>query len=93
MTTLPKALQEKGRQLDVAFKDNTVERQRRVVARRVVVPGSNVVDLVHDLLRKRKTSDPSVGNSSGARCVQQTYPWNWSEILLGCDTYSNGNEH
>ena len=24
----------------------------------VVVPGSNVVDLVHDLLRKRKTSDP-----------------------------------
>ena len=30
VTTLPKALQEKG----VAFKDNTVERQRRVVARR-----------------------------------------------------------
>ena len=24
----------------------------------MVVPGSNVVDLVHDLLRKRKTSDP-----------------------------------
>ena len=24
----------------------------------VVVPGSNMVDLVHDLLRKRQTSDP-----------------------------------
>ena len=24
----------------------------------MVVPGSNVVDFVHDLLRKRKTSDP-----------------------------------
>ena len=40
-----------------------------------------------------KRLTPSVGNSSGARCVQQTYPWNWSEILLGGDTYSNGNEH
>ena len=36
---------------------------------------------------------PSVGNSSGTRCVQQTYPWNWSEMLLGGDTYSNGNGH
>ena len=34
VTTLPKALQEKGRQLVSRFKDNTVERQRRVVARR-----------------------------------------------------------
>ena len=24
----------------------------------VAIPGSNAVDLVHDLLRKRKTSDP-----------------------------------
>ena len=34
VTTLPKALQEKGASVSVAFKDNTVERQRRVVARR-----------------------------------------------------------
>ena len=34
VTTLPKALQEKGASVGVAFKDNTVERQRRVVARR-----------------------------------------------------------
>ena len=33
VTTLPKALQE-GASVGVAFKDNTVERQRRVVARR-----------------------------------------------------------
>ena len=58
VTTLPKALQEKGRQLVSRLKTTPWKRQRRVVARRVVVPGSNVVDLVHDLLRKRKTSDP-----------------------------------
>ena len=40
-----------------------------------------------------KRLTPSVGNSSEARCVQQTYPWNWSEMLLGGDTYSNGNGH
>ena len=35
VTTLPKALQEKGRQLGAGrLKDNTVKRQRRVVARR-----------------------------------------------------------
>ena len=94
VTTLPKALQEKGRQLVSRLKTTQWnDRGELLHEGEVVVPGSNVVDLVHDLLRKRKTSDPSVGNSSGARCVQQTYPWNWSEILLGCDTYSNGNEH
>ena len=25
--------------------------------------------------------------------MKQTYPWNWSEMLLGGDTYSNGNGH
>ena len=93
MTTLPKALQEKGRQLVSRLKTTQWNDRGELLHEGVVVPGSNVVDLVHDLLRKRKTSDPSVGNSSGARCVQQTYPWNWSEILLGGDTYSNGNEH
>ena len=89
VTTLPKALQEKGRQLVSRLKTTQWNDRGELLHEGVVVPGSNVVNLIHDL--KRLT--PSVGNSSGARCVQQTYPWNWSEMLLGGDTYSNGNGH
>ena len=39
-----------GASVGVAFKDNKVERQRRVVARRSGRTGSNVIDLVQDLL-------------------------------------------
>ena len=35
-----------------------MERLRRVLHEGLVVPGSNVVDIVHDLLPRRKTSDP-----------------------------------
>ena len=55
MTTLPKALQEKGRQLVSRLKWND---RGELLHEGVVVPGNNVVDLVHYLLRKRKTSDP-----------------------------------
>ena len=68
VTTLPKALQEKGRQL---------------VSRLKTTQWNDRGELLHE----------GVGNSSGARCAQQTYPWNWSEMLLGGDTYSNGNGH
>ena len=88
-TTLPKALQEKGRQLVSRLKTTQWNDRGELLHEGVVVPGSNVVDLVHDLLRKRKTSEP-IG---WQQFVQQTYPWNWSEILLGGDTYSNGNGH
>ena len=93
VTTLPKALQEKGRQLVSRLKTTQWNDRGELLHEGVIVLGSNVVDLVHDLLRKRKSLTPSVGNSSGARCVQQTYPWNWSEMLLGGVTYSNGNGH
>ena len=56
--TLPKELQEKGRRL--VSRLNTTKRNNRgeMLHEGVVVPGSDVIDLVHDLLRKRKTSDP-----------------------------------
>ena len=58
VTTLPKALQEKGRQLVSRLKTTQWNDRGELLHEEVVVPGSNVVDLVHDLLRKRKTSDP-----------------------------------
>ena len=59
VTTLPKALKEKGRQL---------------LHEGMVVPGSNVVDLVHDLLRKRKTSDPIGWQQFGSQMSAANIP-------------------
>ena len=58
MTTLPKALQEKGRQLVSRLKTTQWNDRGELLHEVMVVPGSKVVDIVHDLLRKRKTSDP-----------------------------------
>ena len=93
VTTLPKALQEKGRQLVSRLKTTQWNDRGELLHEGVVVPAVtwSILSTIYYANVKRLT--PSVGNSSGARCVQQTYPWNWSEILLGGDTYSNGNEH
>ena len=56
--TLPNALQEKGRQLVSRLKTTQWNDRGELLHKGVVVPGSNVIDLVLDLLRKRKTSDP-----------------------------------
>ena len=58
VTTLPKALQEKGRQLVSRLKTTQWSDKGELLPDGTVVPGSNVIDIVHDLLRKRKTSDP-----------------------------------
>ena len=58
VTTLPKGLQEKGRQLVSRLKTIKWSDRGELLHEGVVVPGSNMFDLVHDLLRKRKTSDP-----------------------------------
>ena len=55
VTTLPKALHENGRQLVSRLKTTQWDDRGELLHEGVVVPGSNVVDLVHDLLRKRKT--------------------------------------
>ena len=56
--TLPKTLQTKGRQLLSRLSTVAWNERGELIHDGVAIPGSNAVDLVHDLLRKRKTSDP-----------------------------------
>ena len=93
VTTLPKALQEKGRQLVSRLKTTQWNDRGELLHEGWSYPAVTWSILSTIYYANVKRLSPSVGNSSGARCVQQTYPWNWSEILLGGDTYSNGNEH
>ena len=58
VTTLPKTLQEKGRQLVAHLKTTMWNDRGELLHKGVAVPSSNVIDLVHDLLRKRKKTDP-----------------------------------
>ena len=58
VTTLPKALQEKGRQLVSRLKTTQWNDRGELLHEGMVAPGSNVVDIVHYLLRKLKTSEP-----------------------------------
>ena len=53
--TLPKTLQMKGRQLLSAV---TWNERGELIHKGVAIRGSNAVDLIHDLLRTRKTPDP-----------------------------------
>ena len=59
VTTLSKGLQEKGRQLVSRLKTIKWNDRGELLHEGMVVPGSNMVDLVHDLLRNRKTSEPA----------------------------------
>ena len=56
--TLPKTLQTKGRQLLSHLSTVAWNERGELMHEGVAIPGSNAVDLVHDLLRKRKTSAP-----------------------------------
>ena len=58
VTTLPKALQEKGRELVSRLNTTKWMDRGKLLHEGVVVPSSKVIGLVHDLLRKRKTTDP-----------------------------------
>ena len=60
MNTVPKSLQAKARRLMEHLKRNVAWNDRgELIQEGVPVAGSNAVDLVHDLLRKRKTDDPT----------------------------------
>ena len=56
--TLPKTLQEKGSQLVSRLKSTKWNDRGELLHEEVAIPGSNIVDLVHDLLRTRKMTDP-----------------------------------
>ena len=58
--TLPKTLQEKGRQLLSRLSKVAWNERGELMHEGVAIPASNAVDLVHDLLRNRKTArDPA----------------------------------
>ena len=58
VTMLPKTLQEKGSQLVSRIKTSKWNDRGKLLHEGVAIQDSNIVDLVHDLLRKRKMSDP-----------------------------------
>ena len=74
VTILPKALQEKGRQLVSRLKTTQWNDRGELLHEGAVVPGSNVSILSTIYYANVKRLTPSVGNSSGARCVQQNIP-------------------
>ena len=60
LDTVPKSLQAKARRLMEHLKRNVTWSERgEIVHEGVPIAGSNAVDLVHDLLRKRKTDAPT----------------------------------
>ena len=60
LDTVPKSLQAKARRLMEHLKRNVTWSERgELVHEGVPIAGSNAVDLVHDLLRKRKTDAPT----------------------------------
>ena len=85
--TLPKTLQMKGRQLLSRLSAVTWNERGVLIHKGVAICVSNAVDLIHDLLRNRKTPDPSDGSSSPTKCAPSTYPWNWSATPQGDYTY------
>ena len=56
--TLPKTLQMKGHQLLSRLSAVTWNDRGELIHKGVAIRGSNAVDLIHDLLRNRKTPDP-----------------------------------
>ena len=56
--TLPKTLQMKGRQLLSRLSAVTWNERGELIHKGVAIRGSIAVDLIHDLLRNRKTPDP-----------------------------------
>ena len=61
VATLPKTLQEKGRQLLARLSKVEWNERGELMHEGVAIPGSNAVDLVHDLIRNRKTARDPVG--------------------------------
>ena len=91
VTTLPKALQEKGRQLVSRLKTTQWSDKASCCTMGRSYPAVTLSILSTIYYENGKRLTLSDGNNSPARCVPQTYPWNWSVMLLGGDTYRNEN--
>ena len=93
VTTLPKGLQEKGRKLVSRLKTIKWNDRGELLHEGVVIPGSNMVDLVHDLLRNRKTSEPAGWQQFASQMHAATYQRNWLAMPLGGNIYRNVHEY
>ena len=90
VATLPKTLQEKGRQLLRRLSKVEWNERGELMHEGVAIPGSNAVDLVHDLIRNRKQhAILSAGTSSPNKRDPPTYPWSSSATLPGENTCRN----
>ena len=73
---MPKSLQLKARMVTARLKKMVDWNDRgELLHEGVAIPGSNITDLVNDLVRRRKSSNQSVGNNSPVNCVVVTYQW------------------
>ena len=79
--TLPKTLQTKGRQLLSRLSAVTWNERGELMHKGVAIPGSNAVDLIHDLLRNRKTPDPVVWQQFASQMRAANIPM---ELVLSC---------
>ena len=87
MDTVPKTMQTKARRLiDHLKRDITWTAHGELIHEGVPVAGSNVVDLVNDLLRMRKTERQD-GSYSHDNSIPSTCPWSWSVTPPGEPIY------
>ena len=94
VTTLPKGLQEKGRQLVSRLKTIKWNDRGELLHEGVVVPGRKT-GLTSSTIycETEKHPNPLDGNSSPVRCTQPTYQWNWLAMSLGGNIYRNVHEY
>ena len=88
--TLPKTLQEKGRQMLSRLSKVAWNERGELMHEGVPIPASNAVDLVHDLLRNRKTARDPVGWRQFAKQMRSAnIPWSSSATMPGENTCRN----
>ena len=86
IATMPKSLHIKARVLTARLKKMVDWNDRgELLHEGVAIPGSNITDLVHDLVRRRKTFDP-IGWRQ-LNCAVATYPWSLWVTSQGGGTY------
>ena len=88
VTTLPKGLQEKGRQFVSRLKTIKWNDRGELLYPAVTWLTSSTI-----YYETEKHPNPLDGNSSPARCTQPTYQCNWLAMSLGGNIYRNVHEY
>ena len=88
VATMPKSLHMKARVLTARLKKMVDWNDRgELLHEGVAIHGSNITDLVHDIVRRRKTFDPIGCDSSPVNFAVATYPWSLWVTSQGGGTY------